>query len=559
MNKGQSDILDRLENAELKGGDKHGLGGDGGDGGGKAEAKEIPKVKPRGGGGLDFLAKKSPEECFHEFDTDHSGLIDYEEFQQMLPRLNIDISEAKTLRYFRMCDEDNSGAIDLDEFKVSLYCMDPVNGNTVGFSPSNLVSPVDAFEMYDEDRSGNIDEDEFALVLEYLGLNITDERQEKMFLHYDKDKSGTISYDEFKIIWLEVVNKKQELENRGVKVGRFESATTVKRKLERIVHDEEQQELKAMAMANQFRQWTNELVRKKEAIAKAKSRRAMELSSALDSAGQGALVLGWGKAVSLEKTRDHATSPFLPSHANDPHRIAPYCPVLFAQTLRRILTFRPTSSRLNSRCTPAPPTPPPQPVPNSRTPSPPTQYTYLDQARRASLQARRCGRASTSRDSISSTTFGRHVSIRRRLSRMPTLQGGNRRKLQHSRIRPKTRTTPTAWRAARATATKMPAVTATVTRRRRRGPWVPRWTRASLVRAPSKEPSVATRPRCGGVVSPSAGVAPPPLLRATTAASYFAGAAATRGGVRSMRRTGPTPLWPTGARPRRTTPSWAGA
>ena len=37
------------------------------------------------------------------------------------PKLNIDISEAKALRYFRMCDKDGSGGIDLEEFKIALY------------------------------------------------------------------------------------------------------------------------------------------------------------------------------------------------------------------------------------------------------------------------------------------------------------------------------------------------------------------------------------------------------------------------------------------------------
>lgn len=116
MRKGQADVLDRLENAELKGKDRHEV--DPHEEKEKQELREVPKVKPRGGGALDFMGKMTAEECFLEFDTDKSGLIDYEEFQQMLPRLGIDISEAKALRYFRMCDKDNSGAIDLDEFKV---------------------------------------------------------------------------------------------------------------------------------------------------------------------------------------------------------------------------------------------------------------------------------------------------------------------------------------------------------------------------------------------------------------------------------------------------------
>lgn len=58
--------------------------------------------------------------------------------------------------------------------------------------------------MFDEDRSGAIDEDEFYFALEYLGLKISDQKQEKFFNKYDKDNSGTIDYEEFMAIWLEV-------------------------------------------------------------------------------------------------------------------------------------------------------------------------------------------------------------------------------------------------------------------------------------------------------------------------------------------------------------------
>lgn len=51
-----------------------------------------------------------------------------------------------------MCDADGSGAIDLDEFQVAMYTIDPVSGNTVGFSPNRLLSPQDAFDMFDEVR-----------------------------------------------------------------------------------------------------------------------------------------------------------------------------------------------------------------------------------------------------------------------------------------------------------------------------------------------------------------------------------------------------------------------
>jgi Ca2+-binding EF-hand superfamily protein len=42
--------------------------------------------------------------------------------------------------------------------------------------------------MFDEDKSGRIDEDEFADILEYMGMDVSDEEQERLFQEYDKDK-----------------------------------------------------------------------------------------------------------------------------------------------------------------------------------------------------------------------------------------------------------------------------------------------------------------------------------------------------------------------------------
>ena len=52
--------------------------------------------------------KATPEEVFKRFDEDNSGAIDFEEFKTMLPELNVKLSEAKALKYFRQCDTDGS-------------------------------------------------------------------------------------------------------------------------------------------------------------------------------------------------------------------------------------------------------------------------------------------------------------------------------------------------------------------------------------------------------------------------------------------------------------------
>jgi Ca2+-binding EF-hand superfamily protein len=172
---------------------------------------------------LDDLQKETPEGIFERFDKDGSGFIDYDEFVQMLPHLKIQMCEAKALKYFRVCDSDGSGEIDIDEFKVALFACDPINGNPCSFVPNKMLTPQDAFEMFDEDGSGKLDEDEFFVILEYLGISLDDDAQEKYFKKYDADGSGYISYLEFREVWLKVANVQTELTNRGESMWPFYS------------------------------------------------------------------------------------------------------------------------------------------------------------------------------------------------------------------------------------------------------------------------------------------------------------------------------------------------
>ena len=95
-------------------------------------------------------------------------------------------------------DEDGSGDIDFDEFRVALYACDPVAGNTLGFAPNKMLTPADVFQMFDEDGSGTIDEDEFADCLEYMNIEISDSKLEKLFRRVDQDSSGAVDLEEFK-------------------------------------------------------------------------------------------------------------------------------------------------------------------------------------------------------------------------------------------------------------------------------------------------------------------------------------------------------------------------
>ncbi|ETI47352.1 hypothetical protein, variant 1 [Phytophthora nicotianae P1569] len=212
----------------------------------------------------------------------------------MLPDLGISISAAKAMRIFRKCDTDGGGEIDLTEFKMAMFAVDPVSGNPLGFSPSTLLGPRDAFELFDEDGTGQIDELEFADVLEYFGMDVSDEKQEKIFKKYDKDKSGHIDYQEFRSMWIKLVDVREELTKRGVEVPKHTRLVKLQQMLETILDEEEAREAAALEEAKRFLQRQRDKELREQLGRKAIVRAEDELAAALDAAGQ-VYIIGSGK------------------------------------------------------------------------------------------------------------------------------------------------------------------------------------------------------------------------------------------------------------------------
>jgi len=233
-----------------------------------------------------YLKAKTPEEIFKEFDADNSGLIDQDEFLAMIEALQFKLPEAKALKFFQHCDKDGSGEINLEEFQSVLFACNPTSGNTFGFAPEEFLSPHDAFHHYDVDNSGTIDEDEFADILEYLKLEVDDFKQERLFRKYDIDGSGSIDYEEFKACWLDCVDIRAELRKRKIPFGKMTPTYVLKKKLAKIVDEEENKEEKVLASADQNLEYMRTKKDKENLFLKAKILADEALSLALDVAGQ---------------------------------------------------------------------------------------------------------------------------------------------------------------------------------------------------------------------------------------------------------------------------------
>ncbi|KAJ8516635.1 hypothetical protein ON010_g18424 [Phytophthora cinnamomi] len=177
---------------------------------------------------------------------------------------------------------------------MAMFAVDPVSGNTFGFSPSTLLGPRDAFELFDEDATGQIDELEFADVLEYFGMDVSDEKQEKIFKKYDKDKSGYIDYREFRSMWVRLIDVREELTKRGVEIPKHTRQWKLQQMLETILDEEEAREAVALEEAKKFLQRQRDKEFREQLGRKAIVRAEDELAAALDAAGQ-VYIMGSGK------------------------------------------------------------------------------------------------------------------------------------------------------------------------------------------------------------------------------------------------------------------------
>ena len=89
---------------------------------------------------------------------------------------------------------------------------------------------------------GALDEDEIADVIEYMNMDVSDAKQERLFKRFDLDGSGFIEYPEFKRMWLLCCDVKEELLKRGYEVGKHTSVMVLRRRLEQLVDEEEEKE-----------------------------------------------------------------------------------------------------------------------------------------------------------------------------------------------------------------------------------------------------------------------------------------------------------------------------
>ena len=132
------------------------------------------------------------QRVFKNFDKDQSNSIDANELGQILRVRGLHPSNKEVEDMIRKYDTDNSGVIEFEEF-IEIY--KSLKGKTV-----SVDEVTRAFNYFDSDGSGYIDRNEFTHFLSKFGKHLSEEDIEKFFNSVDTDKDGRISLDEFKRI-----------------------------------------------------------------------------------------------------------------------------------------------------------------------------------------------------------------------------------------------------------------------------------------------------------------------------------------------------------------------
>ncbi|TMW63034.1 hypothetical protein Poli38472_005652 [Pythium oligandrum] len=155
------------------------------------------------------------ERHFRTFDTDGSGVVDFDEFSRAMVRLNFVGVQAEVEALFDRFDEDLNGVVSYAEFARGVLGSGPHN-QTRSDAAKSLLERVrerilDAggknglrtlrvlLRRMDQNGDNLIDPEEFASGLEQLGLRVreADRTQlENVFRHFDRDRSGRITVDE---------------------------------------------------------------------------------------------------------------------------------------------------------------------------------------------------------------------------------------------------------------------------------------------------------------------------------------------------------------------------
>ena len=148
-------------------------------------------------------------EAFARFDRNRSGRLDYRELREALRALGLDATSSEAARVLAEYDDDGSGLMEIDEFAQLVqrlgYTNVYVGGGYVGggyvgggYEVGGYADAVrQTFMRFDRNRSGRLDYRELRSALRALGIDASTNQAARLLASYDADGSGLMEIDEF--------------------------------------------------------------------------------------------------------------------------------------------------------------------------------------------------------------------------------------------------------------------------------------------------------------------------------------------------------------------------
>ncbi|CAH2057552.1 unnamed protein product [Thlaspi arvense] len=130
---------------------------------------------------------------FNKFDADGSGTISLTELIDVLKALGSYTSDDEVKRMMEEIDTDHDGLINWEEF--SSFCKSSDEDSSRAEEDLK-----EAFDLYDQDKDGNISSTELHQILNRLGEKCSVQDCTKMIQSVDSDGDGFVSFQEFKIM-----------------------------------------------------------------------------------------------------------------------------------------------------------------------------------------------------------------------------------------------------------------------------------------------------------------------------------------------------------------------
>ncbi|KAI8866758.1 EF-hand, partial [Ramicandelaber brevisporus] len=130
-------------------------------------------------------------ESFKMLDKDGDGSITSEELAGFLRSLGhvSEFEEKQLIEYVKSVDSNHNGMLEFDEFMELI-----VGGGSADNEEKEL---RETFKMFDKDGNGAIDAEEMVELMGYIGEDIDLDAAKELVQAFDSNKDGVISMDEW--------------------------------------------------------------------------------------------------------------------------------------------------------------------------------------------------------------------------------------------------------------------------------------------------------------------------------------------------------------------------